>query len=326
MKLLIVVRHHFELWNAPAWLGERLRHDFPGLDVVQLPNYEGIDGQLVDTEILLAWSLRPGQVKAARNLRWIHSPVAAVHLLMIPEIVQSDIVVTNAREINGSVVAEHVIGQIFALAKCLATAVRMQQRRAWGQDAVWRERPKEIAGATLGLIGVGSIGSEVARRAAGLGMRVLGARENPSKPKPEGVERIFALQQMDELVSVADYLVLAAPVTPRSRLLMNAERIAGMKPDSCLINVGRGPLIDDAALAEALHAGRIRGAALDVFVKEPLPEDSPYWDLENVLITPHTAALSEHFWERQYDLLRENLRRYLAAEPLLAVVDKSKGY
>ena len=326
MKLLIVVRHHFELWNAPAWLGERLRHDFPGLDVVQLPNYEGIDGQLVDTEILLAWSLRPGQVKAARNLRWIHSPVAAVHLLMIPEIVQSDIVVTNAREINGSVVAEHVIGQIFALAKCLVTAVRMQQRRAWGQDAVWRERPKEIAGATLGLIGVGSIGSEVARRAAGLGMRVLGARENPSKPKPEGVERIFALQQMDELVSVADYLVLAAPVTPRSTLLMNAERIARMKPDSCLINVGRGPLIDDAALAKALRAGRIRGAALDVFVKEPLPEDSPYWDLENVLITPHTAALSEHFWERQYDLLRENLRCYLAAEPLLAVVDKSKGY
>jgi phosphoglycerate dehydrogenase-like enzyme len=326
MKLLIVMRHHFELWNAPAWLAERLREDFPGLEVVQLPNYEGIDGQLADTEVLLAWSLRPEQVKAAKKLGWIHSPVAAVHLLMIPEIIQSDIVVTNAREINGPVVAEHVIAQIFALAKCLPTAVRMQQQRAWGQDAIWHQRPKEIAGATLGLVGVGSIGSEVAKRAAALGMRVFAVRENSVKPKAQGVEKVFELGQIDEMLALADYVVLAAPVTPRTNLLMNAARIAKMKPDSCLINVGRGPLIDDAALAEALSARRIRGAALDVFVKEPLPESSPYWHLENVLITPHTAAISEYFWERQYELLRENLRRYLAGESLLAVVDKSKGY
>jgi phosphoglycerate dehydrogenase-like enzyme len=326
MKLLIVMRHHFELWNAPAWLAERLREDFPGLEVVQLPNYEGIDGQLADTEVLLAWSLRPEQVKAAKKLGWIHSPVAAVHLLMIPEIIQSDIVVTNAREINGPVVAEHVIAQIFALAKCLPTAVRMQQQRAWGQDAIWHQRPKEIAGATLGLVGVGSIGSEVAKRAAALGMRVFAVRENSVKPKAQGVEKVFELGQIDEMLALADYVVLAAPVTPRTNLLMNAARIAKMKPDSCLINVGRGPLIDDGALAEALSARRIRGAALDVFVKEPLPESSPYWHLENVLITPHTAAISEYFWERQYELLRENLRRYLAGESLLAVVDKSKGY
>jgi phosphoglycerate dehydrogenase-like enzyme len=326
MKLLIVMRHHFELWNAPAWLAERLREDFPGLEVVQLPNYEGIDGQLADTEVLLAWSLRPEQVKAAKKLGWIHSPVAAVHLLMIPEIIQSDIVVTNAREINGPVVAEHVIAQIFALAKCLPTAVRMQQQRAWVQDAIWHQRPKEIAGATLGLVGVGSIGSEVAKRAAALGMRVFAVRENSVKPKAQGVEKVFELGQIDEMLALADYVVLAAPVTPRTNLLMNAARIAKMKPDSCLINVGRGPLIDDAALAEALSARRIRGAALDVFVKEPLPESSPYWHLENVLITPHTAAISEYFWERQYELLRENLRRYLAGESLLAVVDKSKGY
>ena len=213
MKLLIVVRHHFELWNAPAWLAGRLRHDFPGLEVVQLPNYEGIDEQLADTEILLAWSLRPEQVKAAKKLRWIHSPVAAVHLLMIPEIIESDIVVTNAREINGPVVAEHVIAQIFALAKCLPTAVRMQQQRAWGQDEIWRQRPKEIAGATLGLVGVGSIGSEVAKRAAALGMRVFAVRENSAKPKPQGVERVFDLGQIDEMLALADYVVLAAPVT-----------------------------------------------------------------------------------------------------------------
>jgi len=326
MKILIVVHHRFELWNAPAWLAERLRRDFPDLEVLQLPSHEGIVEQIVNTEILVAWSLRPEQVKAAKRLRWIHSIVAAVHLLMIPEIIQSDIVVTNAREINGPVVAEHVIAQIFALAKCLPEAVRLQQQRKWGQDAIWQRRPKEIAGATLGLVGVGSIGSEVGKRAAGLGMQVVAVREDLSKPVPQGVAMVFGLEQVDEMLAVADYVVLAAPVTPRTTSLMNTARIAKMKPESCLINVGRGPLIDDAALVEALRARRLRGAALDVFVKEPLAENSPYWDLENVLITPHTAALTEHLWERQYDLLRDNLKRYLAAQPLLGVVDKRKGY
>ena len=326
MKLLIVVHHRFELWNAPAWLAEQLRRDFPDLEVVQLPSHEGIAEQLVDTEILVAWSLRPEQAKAAKKLRWIHSTVAAVHLLMIPEVINSEIVVTNARAINGPVVAEHVIAQMFALAKCLPQAVRLQQQRTWGQDAIWQHRPKEIAGATLGLVGLGSIGSEVARRGAALGMRVLVVREDVTKPVPHGVANVFGLERIDEMLAVADYVVLAAPVTPRTTSLMNAERIAKMKPESCLLNVGRGPLIDDAALLAALRAGRIRGAALDVFENEPLPQDSPYWGLDNVLITPHTAALTEHLWERQYDLLRENLKRYLAGRPLLGVVDKRKGY
>jgi phosphoglycerate dehydrogenase-like enzyme len=326
MKLLIVVHHRFDLWNAPAWLPERLRRDFPGLEVVQLPTYEGIAEQIVDTDVLMAWSVRPEQIKTAEKLRWIHSPVAAVHLLMIPEIIQSEIVVTNAREINGSVVAEHVIAQIFALAKCLPEAVRLQRQHQWGQEIIWQRRPKEIAGATLGLVGAGSIGREVAKRAASLGMRVLAVREDLSKPKPEGVDTVLNSDRIDEMLAVADYVVLAVPVTPRTTALMNADRLARMKPDSCLINVGRGPLIDEGALAVSLRAGKVRGAALDVFTKEPLPADSPLWDLENLLITPHTAALTEQLWDRQYALLHENLTRFLAAQPLLAVVDKGKGY
>lgn len=326
MKLLILVHHRFELWNAPDWLPERLRGDFPQIEIVQLPTYEGIDQQLADTEILVAWSLRPEQVKAAQKLRWIHSPVAAVHLLMIPEIIESEIVVTNARAVNGPVVAEHVMAQMFALAKCLPQAVRLQEQRSWGQDAIWKSQPKEVTGATLGIVGLGSIGSEVARRAAALGMRVLAVRQDLNKAKPDEVEQVFRLDEIDEVLSVADYVVLCAPVTPATNLLMNPNRIARMKPDSCLINVGRGPLIDDHALIEALQNARIRGGALDVFPREPLPDDSAYWNLPNVLITPHTAALSERFWERQHDLLRENIRRYLAGQELLGLVDKSKGY
>jgi len=328
MKILIVVYHRFELWQAPPWIAEKLRAQFPGLQVVQRTKYQGIEDDLRDAEIAITWSLRPEQVRAAPKLRWVHSPAAAVHLLMIPEIIHSGIVVTNAGSVHGPVVAEHVIAQVLALAKRLPSAVRYQQQRKWAQDPLWREqpRPREVAGATLGLIGLGSIGREVAARALALGMRVVAVREHAEKPAGISALEVLAPEQLDRMLAEADYVVLAAPLTPRTRTLINAERLARMKPDAFLINVSRGALVDEAALAVALRRRQIGGAALDVFQKEPLPPDSPLWDLENVLITPHSAALTEKLWQRHYDLIAENLRRFLAGEPLLNVVDKSKGY
>jgi len=328
MKLLIVVHHRFELWQAPAWVAEKLRQEFPQVEVVQLAGYDDIEEQIRDAEIVVAWSLRPEQIKHAARLRWIHSPAAAVHQLMYPELVESDIVVTNARQVHGPVVAEHVIALILALAKKLPQAVRLQPQHVWGQEVLWNDRPRvrEIAGAALGLVGVGSIGREVAKRAAALGMRVMAVREHPEKGSPEGVEQVFGPNRLDEFLGRPDYVVLAAPVTPSTTRLMNAARLGRMKPEACLINVGRGPLVDEAALADALRQRRLGGAALDVFPKEPLPADSPLWEVENLLITPHTAALTDQLWPRHYALIRENLRRYLAHEPLLAMVDKGKGY
>ena len=328
MKLLIVVHHRFELWQAPAWVAEKLRQEFPQVEVVQLAGYDDIEEQIRDAEIVVAWSLRPEQIKHAARLRWIHSPAAAVHQLMYPELVESDIVVTNARQVHGPVVAEHVIALILALAKKLPQAVRLQPQHVWGQEVLWNDRPRvrEIAGAALGLVGVGSIGREVAKRAAALGMRVMAVREHPEKGSPEGVEQVFGPNRLDEFLGRPDYVVLAAPVTPSTTRLMNAARLGRMKPEACLINVGRGPLVDEAALADALRQRRLGGAALEVFPKEPLPADSPLWEVENLLITPHTAALTDQLWPRHYALIRENLRRYLAHEPLLAMVDKGKGY
>jgi len=328
MKLLIVVHHRFELWKAPAWVAEELRREFPQVEVVHLAGYDDIEEQMCDAEIVVAWSLRPEQIKHAARLRWIHSPAAAVHQLMYPELVERDIVVTNAREVHGPVVAEHVIALILALAKKLPQAVRLQAQHVWGQEVLWNDRPRvrEIAGATLGLVGVGSIGREVAKRAAALGMRVMAIREHPEKESPEGVEQVFGPHQLDEFLGQPDYVVLAAPVTPSTASLMNAARLARMKPEACLIHVSRGPLVDEAALADALRQRRLGGAALDVFPKEPLPPDSPLWEVENLLITPHSAALTDQLWPRHYALIRENLRRYLAHEPLLAMVDKGKGY
>lgn len=331
MKILIVVYHPFELWQAPPWFSQRLRQEFPGVEVVQRKDYGNIEGDVRDADVVVTWSLRPEQVRAAARLHWIHSPAAAVHLLMIPEIINSEIVVTNAGSVHGPVVAEHVIAQVLALAKRLPSAMRYQQRRQWAQDELWHEqpRPREVAGATLGLIGLGSIGREVARRALALGMRVIAVREHADRPVDvpglPAVE-VFGSEQLDAVLAASDYVVLAAPLTPRTRAFINAERLARMKRDACLINVSRGALVDEAALAEALRRRRIGGAALDVFIKEPLPPESPLWELDNVLITPHSAALTDKLWERHYALFAENLRRFQAGRPLLNVIDKRKGY
>jgi phosphoglycerate dehydrogenase-like enzyme len=328
MKLLMVVHHRFDLWNAPAWFAERLRTEFPALEIIHRDRYEGIEEHLRDAEILFAFQLRPEQFASARKLRWIHAPTAAVHQLLFPELVKSGVVLTNAREVHGPVVAEHVITLIFALAKKIPQAVRLQQKRIWGQDAIWNDgpRPREVAGATLGLIGLGSIGHTVARMAAALGMRVIAVREHREKEKPEGVSEVYAPAQLNDLLSQSDYVVMAAPLTEATRGLMNAERLSAMGPDAYLINVGRGPQVDEPALADALRDRRIAGAALDVFEQEPLPSESRLWELENLLLTPHTAGLTEKLWQRHYALFSENLRRYLAREPLLFIVDKQKGY
>jgi len=326
-KLLIAVHHPFDQWNAPAWFPQRLQREFPQVNVVNLPDYKRIDAEIVDAEIVVAWSIRPEQIAAAKKLRWIHSPAAAVHLLIFPELVDSAIVLTNAREVHGPVVAEHVIALIFALAKKIPGSVRLQEKHVWGQQILWDELPRirEVAGDTLGMIGLGSIGRPVVKSAKALGMRVIAVREHPGKGS-EGADVIFGPTQIDEVFRQSDYIVLAAPVTASTKAIANAERLALMKRDACLINVGRGQLVDEPALAAALREKRIGGAALDVFPKEPLASDSLLWDVPNLLITPHTAALTDKLWERHYALFSENLRRYLKREPLLAMVNKRKGY
>jgi len=154
---------------------------------------------------------------------------------------------------------------------------------------------------------------------------VIAVREHPKKGS-EGADSVFGPAEIGKVFRSADYVVLAAPVTDNTKAIANAERLSLMKPEACLINVGRGPLVDEPALVAALRENKIGGAALDVFPKEPLPADSVLWDVPNLLITPHTAALTDKLWERHYALFSENLRRYLAAEPLLAIVDKRKGY
>jgi phosphoglycerate dehydrogenase-like enzyme len=333
MKILIVHYHpSFELWQAPAWLSERLAQAFPAHNFIQLwdadpPSLKMIMDELPDTDIFIGWRLLPDQFAAAKHLKWIHAPTAAVHQLMFPELVQSQVRVTSSTGVHGSVVAEHALAVLLSLAKRLPQAGAYQAKKTWSQHQLWnqRPRPREVAGATVAVIGMGAIGREFTSRARALGMRVLAVRESPAKGA-SGADAVFSPAQLDEVLPQADYVLLCAPVTPATERLMNQASLKKMKPDAYLINVARGALVDEPALLHALQQRRIAGASLDVFDHEPLPEDSPFWSLDNLLITPHTAAVTEQLWERHYHSIAENLKRFIAGQPLLNEVDKKRGY
>jgi D-2-hydroxyacid dehydrogenase (NADP+) len=327
MKILLAIHHRFELWNSPEWLCPRLQREFPEQTFVQLKNFERLPEEIADAEVLVAWQLRAEQFKAARKLRWIHATTAAVHQLMFPELIASNVRVTNSTEIHGPVVAEHAIALVLALAKGFNATARYQIQSHWGQQDLWRSamRPREVSGATLGIIGLGAIGRECVRLAKGLGMRTIATREHPERGA-EGADRVLAPSQLEELLAAAEYVLVAAPLTSKTEALFNDRVFAKMRSDACLLNVSRGALVDEAALVRALRRGTIRAAALDVFETEPLPEGSELWNLETLMITPHSAALTDKLWERHFVRIAENLRRYFDDAPLKGEIDKQKGY
>ena len=326
MKILIAVHHRFQLWNAPPWLAPRLKERFPEHTFTQIASLENLSKELEDTDILIGYQLRPEQFAHAHRLKYIHTTTAAVHQLMFPELITSDVRITNSAEIHGRVVAEHAIALIFALAKAIPPSVRYQLKSEWGQQELWNRTPtREIAGATLLIVGLGGIGNEVARLAKPLGMSVVALREHPERGTGNADE-VYGPRDLDRLLARADYVVLAAPLTGKTEALFNEATFAQMQKTAFFINVSRGPLIDENALAKALRDGVIAGAALDVFTVEPLPAESPLWKLDNLLITPHTAALTDKLWERHFERITENLRRYFAGEQLLGEVDKRRGY
>jgi phosphoglycerate dehydrogenase-like enzyme len=327
-RKLLIGTANLDIWIAPDWFSERLRTEFPQFEVVRLQQLEELDCEIVDAEIAMTVMLRPEQFRLAKKLRWIHSSAAAIHQLLFPELVNSNVLLTNGRDVHGPAVAEQAMGMIFALAKRIPQDVRFQQRRVWGQMTIWREYsgPQELAGLTLGIVGLGAIGRNLARHAACFGMKVVAVREHADLPKPDFVEQIFPSSRLNAMLAVADYVVIAAPVTPSTQAMIGHEQLAAMKPTAFLLNLSRGALVNESALIQALQQRKIAGAGLDVFEKEPLPDDSPLWGMENVLITPHTAGMNAKMWEQQFELFSENIRRYLAGQLLLALVDKKAGY
>jgi phosphoglycerate dehydrogenase-like enzyme len=262
------------------------------------------------------------------TLRWVHSATAGIGAMLYPEMIASDVTITNSAGVHAPAIAETVIAMVLYFARGLDIAVSGQQRSEWRAQVFERTvgPAREVGGATLGVIGLGGIGQEVAWRARGLGMRVVGLRRRQGI-SPEGVELLSGDDALDRLLGQSDYVVISVPATPATRGLIGRRELNAMKPQSVLINVARGEIIaDDDALADVLRSGHLRGAALDVFREEPLPADSALWTTPNLLVTPHVSGTTDRFWSRETTLIVDNVGRYLAGEPLHNVVDKKQGY
>jgi D-2-hydroxyacid dehydrogenase (NADP+) len=326
-KLVICVWHPFDLWRPHASMAEAVRRRWPEMRVVHLPNYERLEAELPDTQIFVGYSIRPHQLPSARQLKWIHSTAAGVAQLTYPALRESGILVTNASGVHSIPIAEHVIGMMLSLSRKFPEALRHQQDHRWAQQEIWdsKPRPGELCGAVLLLIGLGAIGKEIARRALAFGMRIEAVTRSGQGDSALAA-KIYPAAELEAALAQADYIVVAAPETPATNNLLGPRQFAAMKPTAFVINVARGSLIDEGALAAALEHRKIAGAALDVATEEPLPPESPLWRLDNIFITPHLAAASEHLWPRQTALLLKNLDLWFAGKELINKVDFERGY
>ena len=325
--MLEFIRDPEAVWNLPRRLVEDLEREFPAVRFLAPRDRTDADQSLPEADIVLGWAVRPGNFARAKRLRWIQVTAAGVGPMLFPELIESPVVLTNGRGLHGAAMAEHAVGVMFAFVRKLHLARDAQRERRWIQRELWSEPPAfgELAGSTLGLIGFGSVGSAIAARARALGLTVIAVRRHPASD-PAPAHEQWGVERMPELLERADWLVLAAPHTPETGGLIGRPELARMKPGAVLINLGRGALVDQAALLEALEHGRLAGAALDVFEHEPLDTESRLWNLPQVIVTPHISGLGPRYWERSVELFARNLRAFAMGEPLVNVVDKRAGY
>lgn len=326
MTILVLIHSIFEMWTVPDAAVEWLRGEFPSHRFLHARDDDDGLRLIGDAEIAFSSQVNPDQLAAAPRLRWIHSPAAGIAGMLYPEMLARDVVLTNSRGLSADIIAEHVIAVTLALFRRLPLAFERQAARIWAQEEVGSAGNRAVAGAHVLIVGLGAIGAATARRMAALDAQVTAIRRRADAPRPPGVSAVRAPEELLHALSAADVVVIAAPQTTRTRGLIGRRELSAMKPDAVLVNVSRGGLLDEAALVEALRAGRLGGAALDVFRNEPLTPDSPMWDVPNLLITPHTAGYRRNHWDAVVALFADNLRRFERGEPLLNVVDKQAGY
>jgi phosphoglycerate dehydrogenase-like enzyme len=313
----------------------------PGARVVQMSReglvHDDAEAALASARVLLRGgvpaSVLDHIIARAPRLEWIHSFSAGVDRVATPAVRERGLVVTNARGVFSRPIAEYVVMMCLAIARRLPQLLELQRERTW-QPLEGREL-REL---TVGIVGYGSLGRSVASLASAFGARVIALRRRPESAAPAGseeedgfpfeprVDQVFGPDRLHELLAASDIVVLAAPLTPETEGMIDEAAVGAMKRDAWLINVARGRLVDDTALIRALRDNRIGGAALDTFRDEPLPPGSPYWELPNVILTPHTAWSSARVLDRSIDLFCDNLVRFSRGEPLRNVVDPAAGY
>ena len=280
-------------------------------------------------EAYFGFGLSQPVFEAGRVLRWVHSAVAGVGAALFPEMVASDVLLTNSAGIYGEPIAEYVLGGVLHFLRGFDFAVEQQQGAKWDKAPfVSDDSPvREVGDCDVLVVGAGGLGSAIARALSALGARCVGVRRRPELGVPEGFERVVGPDALDAELPRAQVIVLATPSTSETRELLDRERIARLRSDAIVVNVGRGSLLDEESLADALEEGRIRGAVLDVFREEPLAATSRLWRIRRALLTPHVSGVSPlRYWGRQLDLFIDNWARYSEGRPLRNLVDKRAGY
>jgi len=342
------------IWAMPEWVPRRIREVLPEgwtLEVLTEATDGSGDGAgrvapavlaaVEDAEIYLGYGIAADLLRGGRRLEWVHSGAAGVGGSLTPEMMASPVRFTNSAGIHAEPMAETVLGMILFFGRGLDFAVDGKARGVWSTDPYYVAGAplRELPDTTVGLVGFGGIGREIARRLAGLGARVVAVKRTPPAAGEANLTSVRGREELGDAIELrhgpeglaavlreSDVVVLCAPETRETRGLMDAAALRRMKDGALIVNVGRGKLLDEDALVDELKAGRLRGAGLDVFSKEPLAEGHPLWGMPNVLITPHVSAVTRGFWRRETDLITENVRRYLVGEALLNLVDKSAGY
>ena len=291
------------------------------------------------TEVLYTGNIFPDPAQVP-NLKWIQSNFAGIDALLEAQIGKTPgIAITSLSGAAASQSAEYALGMMLALSRQMPRVWGLQQRREWPTDRWGQFGQVEIRGSTVGLVGYGSLNRELARLLKPMGARILAAKLNARRPQDEGYtpeglgdpegdlfDRLYPFQALHSMLMLSDFVVVAVPLTPRTRKMIAKGEFEAMKPGAFLINLSRGGIVDEAALVEALESRRLGGAALDVFDTEPLPASSPLWSAPGVIITPHIAGISRHYLERAVAMFKVNLARYLEGESLLNLYDPEKGY
>jgi D-2-hydroxyacid dehydrogenase (NADP+) len=300
---------------------EWLRDQFPDLNVLKLSPQDDYEPSLEGAQAVVGRVLSPEIIATHPEIKWNHASGAGVETMMFKELVESDIIVTNNSGVHAQPISEYLVGMMLQFTRGFPELVLKQQRHFW-------ERPaniQELGSHTVAVIGLGDIGHATALKLKAFGSRVLGCRRKADEPL-EGVDEIYSPDRLHEMIAQADHVVITLPLTPRTRGMFGTEEFKVMKDTAIIYNIGRGAIIKQDELIEALNKGMIAGAGLDVTSPEPLPEDSPLWDTPGAFVTAHSCGSTPFYWDRGIEIVAENVRRFRNDEPLHNVVDKQEGY
>lgn len=314
MKLVVINK----LTNQ--WISD-LQASVPGCVVESYPSPKDALPHVSDADAIAMWGFQNAEpiLNAAPNVRWIHSLSDGVERLLSPSMLKRPVILTNSHGIHDRTVAEHTMALLLGLSRQLPQAVRQQNARTW-------KRPKSfsIYKKTIVIVGFGGIGRAIAQRAKGFETKILAVKKHISEEL--FADKVYTTEEIDKVLPLADIVIAALPATNDTEHFFNEERFSLMKESALFINIARASIVDENALLHALQEKKLAGAALDVFSKEPLPEDHPFWSMENVIITPHVASFTSDSWERILHLLKENFISFSTGLPLVNEINKEKGY